>query len=95
MCWSPGRPAGHSSDLAAYVELRDLCTGRGVFWSYSGKLHDLSNGDDRFSTGLDALLAEKEAEQISERVLRGKRKAAAEGRPSGRPPYGYRRQINP
>ena len=82
-------------DLAAYVELRDLCAQRGVFWSYSGKLHDLTQGDARFSTGLDALLAEREAEQIRERVMRGKRSAAAAGRPAGRPPYGYRRQINP
>ena len=50
-----------------------LCAERGVLWSYGGKLYDLSNGDDRFGTGLDALLAEKEADQISERVLRGKR----------------------
>ena len=27
--------------------------------------------------------------------MRGKRTAAAAGRPAGRPPYGYRRQINP
>ena len=82
-------------DLSAYLTLRDLCAERGVFWSYSGKLHDLSKGDDRFSTGLDALLAEKEAEQIRERVLRGKRAAALAGRPGGRPPWGYRREINP
>jgi DNA invertase Pin-like site-specific DNA recombinase len=82
-------------DLAAYVELRDLCAQRGVYWSYSGKLHDLNQGDGRFTTGLDALLAEREAEQIRERVLRGKRAAAAAGRPPSRPPYGYRRAINP
>ena len=82
-------------DLTAYVTLRDLCAERGVFWSYSGKLHDLTQGDSRFSTGLDALLAEREAEQIRERVLRGKRAAAVEGRPAGRPPYGYRRQLDP
>lgn len=77
-------------DLAAYVQLRDLCAQRGVRWCYSGKLYDLSSGDDRFTTGLDALLAEKEAEQTRERVLRAKRAAAAAGRPAGRPPYGYR-----
>ena len=69
-------------DLTADVTLRDLCAERGVFWSYSGKLHDLTQGDARFSTGLDALLAEREAEQIPERVLRGKRAAAVEGRPA-------------
>lgn len=76
-------------DLGAYLQLRDLCAERGVQWCYSGRLHDLTTGDDRFTTGLDALLAEKEAEQIRERVLRGKRASAAAGRPAGRPPYGY------
>lgn len=82
-------------DLAAYVTLRDLCAERGVLWSYSGRAYDLTKGDDRFGTGLDALLAEREAEQIRERVLRGKRAAALAGRPAGRPPYGYKRQIDP
>lgn len=81
-------------DLKAYVELRDLCTVRGVLWSYSGRLYDLSRGDDRFGTGLDALLAEKEAEQTRDRVLRAKRAAALDGRHGGRLPYGYRRVIN-
>lgn len=81
-------------DMKAYVELRDLCAERGVLWSYSGRLYDPSRGDDRFSTGLDALIAEKEAEQTRERVLRAKRSAALEGRPLGRLSYGYRRQIN-
>ena len=77
-------------DLQAYVQLRDLCAQRGVQWCYSGRLYDLTTGDDRFTTGLDALLAEKEAEQIRERILRGKRSAALAGRPAGRTPYGYR-----
>ncbi|MGC0365072.1 site-specific DNA recombinase [Rhodococcus sp. 27YEA15] len=81
-------------DMRAFVELRDLCAARGVLWSYSGRLYDPSRGDDRFSTGLDALLAEKEAEQNRERVLRAKRAGALEGRPNGRLPYGYRRSIN-
>lgn len=84
-----------SRDLAAYVLLRDLCATRGVKWCVSGKLLDPNSGDDRFGSGLDALLAEREAEQIRERVLRGKRSAALEGRPNGRLPYGYRRQFHP
>ncbi|WP_032368543.1 recombinase family protein [Rhodococcoides fascians] len=84
-----------SRDLAAYVLLRDLCASRGVKWCVSGKLLDPNSGDDRFGSGLDALLAEREAEQIRERVLRGKRSAALEGRPNGRLPYGYRRQFHP
>ncbi|WP_415395153.1 recombinase family protein [Rhodococcus globerulus] len=76
-------------DLAAYVELRNLCAERDVRWSYSGKLYDLGRGDDRFTTGLDALLAEKEAEQIRERVLRAQRANAEKGLAHGRIPYGY------
>lgn len=82
-------------DLDAYLALRTLCADRGVLWSYSGRTKDLSKGKDRFETGLDALLAEREAEDTRERVLRGKRAAAMSGRPAGRPPYGYRRRIDP
>lgn len=82
-------------DLAAYVELRDLCAKLGVRWAYTGKVFDLTDGDDRFSTGLDALLAEKEAEQIRARVLRGKRSAALEGRPHSFPPFGYQQVRDP
>lgn len=76
-------------DLKAYVQLRDLCTERGVLWSYSGRLYDLSKGEDRFTTGLDALLAEREADDIRNRVLRAQRANAAEGKAHGRIPYGY------
>jgi DNA invertase Pin-like site-specific DNA recombinase len=77
-------------DLTRYVELRDLCTERGVWWSYSGRVFDLGDGDDRFTTGLDALLAEKEAEQARTRIMRAHRANLAAGRPHGRLPYGYR-----
>lgn len=76
-------------DLGAYLQLRTLCEERGVPWCYAGKLHDLTAGDDRFLTGLDALLAEKEVEQTRERVLRSVRANAAAGRPHGKLPYGY------
>ncbi len=76
-------------DLLEFVELRDLCAGLGVQLSYSGKFLDMTLGDDRFVGGLDALIAERESEQIRVRVLRGKNAAAAEGRPPGRAPWGY------
>ena len=82
-------------DLAAYLSLRDLCAERGVLWCYSGRTHDLSRGDDRFTTGLDALLAEKEVEQTRERVLRAVRARVAAGKPHGKTPYGYRVQRDP
>jgi site-specific DNA recombinase len=77
-------------DLAEHVALRQLCSETNVPLSYSGRILDLSKGDDRFVGGLDALVAERESEQIKERVLRGKRSAATAGRPSTRPPWGYR-----
>lgn len=82
-------------DLAAYVALRDLCAERDVFWCYSGRTFDLSKGDDRFTTGLDALLAEREADMIRDRVLRGKKAAALKGLPGGRPAWGYKREFDP
>lgn len=77
-------------DLGAYVQLRELCVDQEVLWSYSGRTYDLSRGDDRFTTGLDALLAEKEVDQTRERVLRGVRAGMAAGRPHGKLAYGYR-----
>lgn len=78
-------------DLAEYVLLRDLCASLEVSLSYAGKVLDLNEGEDRFTGGLDVLLAEREAEVIRIRVLRGKRSAAEKGRPNGKPPWGYRR----
>jgi site-specific DNA recombinase len=78
-------------DLEEFVALRNLCARLEVPLSYAGRVLDLTLGDDRFVGGLDALIAEREAEQIRTRVLRGKRAAAADGRAPGRPPWGYRR----
>jgi DNA invertase Pin-like site-specific DNA recombinase len=80
-----------SRDLAAYVELRELCATAGVLWSYSGRTFDLSSTGDRFTTGLDALLAEREAGEIAHRVQRAIRANAVAGRPHGRRLFGYRR----
>jgi site-specific DNA recombinase len=82
-------------DLSAYATLRDLCERRGVLWSYSGRTYDLSESDDRFSTGLDALLAERESDQTRKRVLRAVRANAEKGRPHGKLLYGYRREYDP
>jgi hypothetical protein len=49
--------------------------------------------DDRFSTALDALLAEREADVTRDRVMRGMRAAMAAGRPHGKLLYGYRREY--
>lgn len=78
-------------DLRDYLKLRDLCAQQGVLYCYSGKVHDLTRTDDRFTTGLDALLAEREADLTRDRVLRAVRANMATGRPYGRTLYGYRR----
>jgi DNA invertase Pin-like site-specific DNA recombinase len=85
--WEPSR-AGRS--LEHYVDLRRLCADRGVMLSYSGKLFDLDDGDDRFTTGLDALIAEREAEDARKRIQRAHRANLAAGRPHGKVSYGYR-----
>lgn len=82
-------------DLAAYVELRDLCRKHGVSWSYSGKTYNLDDVDDVFNTGLDALLGEREAGMTHKRVLRAIRANATAGRPHGRRAYGYQRVYDP
>ena len=89
VCWEASRS---TRDLEEHILLRNLCAELGVLLSYSGGTTlDLREGEDRFRGGLDALLSEHEAERIRTRVLRGKRSAATEGRPSTRPPWGYRR----
>lgn len=78
-------------DLEEWVALRNLCAERNVPLSYMGRVLNLNEGDDRFTGGLDALLAERESEQMRVRVLRGKRTAAAGGEFSGgKVPWGYR-----
>lgn len=85
--WAASRSA---RDLEEFVELRNLCAERGVPFAYSGRILDFSRGDDRFYGGLDALVAERDSEEIKRNVLRGKTNAAAFGYPSTRAPWGYR-----
>lgn len=82
-------------DLEVYTRLRDACKAAGVKWCYSGQLHDLSKSGDRFKTGLDMLLAERESDSTSERVRRSTRAQAAAGKPHGRIPYGFARVYDP
>ncbi|MFJ4284051.1 recombinase family protein [Paenarthrobacter nicotinovorans] len=81
-------------DLEVYVALRAVCRAAGVQWCYSGKLYDLSRPDDAFSTGLDALISERESDQTRERIMRAMRQTAATGKPHGKIPYGYAREYD-
>ncbi|MFP3394695.1 recombinase family protein [Brevibacterium sp. SIMBA_078] len=78
-------------DLSDYVLLRQACIDSGVHLVYKGRRYDLSRSDDQFTTGLDALMAEREAGDIRDRNLRTVRDNAEKRRPHGRLPYGYRR----
>lgn len=78
-------------DLAGYTELRQACAKNNVKWGYGGTLYDLTQRSDRFRTGLDALLAEDEADRTSERVIRAHSANARAGRPHGKAIFGYRR----
>lgn len=82
-------------DLSAYTALRDLCSAAGVKWCYSGRVYDMGDPDDRFRSGIDALVAEREVEDTIARVRRATRASAAAGRPHGRRLYGYRRLYDP
>jgi site-specific DNA recombinase len=82
-------------DLSVYLKLRDLCHRHGVMWSYSGRVYDMSRTDDRFQTGLDALLSEREADMTRDRVRRAVQANAEAGRPHGKLLFGYRREYDP
>ncbi|MEV7777826.1 recombinase family protein [Kitasatospora sp. NPDC088351] len=78
-------------DLAVYVRLRDACAAAGVLLVYGGRVYDMASKDDRFRTGLDALVGEREVDELRDNVKRSLRANAAAGRPHGPTAYGYRR----
>lgn len=82
-------------DLTAYAALRDLCAAHDVNWSYSGRLYDLTDDDDRFATGMDALVAEREAGLTRKRIMRSVEARAATGRAHGLVHDGYRIEYSP
>lgn len=92
LTWESSRA---TRDLAGYAELRDACAKAGVLWGYGRKVYDLGTRDDRFRTGLDALLAEDEVARTSERIRRAVEANANAGRPHGRNLYGYLRNYDP
>ncbi|MEU5424003.1 recombinase family protein [Streptomyces olivoreticuli] len=92
LAWSSTRL---QRELDVYTRLRDACAEHGVLWGYGGKVYDLSNKDDRFRTGLDALIGERDIDELRDNVKRTLRANAVTGRPHGQTPYGYRRVYDP
>lgn len=82
-------------DLEVYVQVRTLCARHGVLWAYNGRLYDLSRTDDRFTTGLDALLSERRASETRDDVVKSVQKRVRDGKPHGRVAYGYRPVYDP
>jgi site-specific DNA recombinase len=82
-----------SRDAAEWFAFLDLCRARGVrIWvSTHERVYDLSRRRDWRALADEGVDAADESEKIRERVLSGKRKAAREGRPPGRLPFGFRR----
>lgn len=80
-------------DLEAYVRLRNACQEAGVLLCYKGTVYDLSRGDDRRATAMDAIAAEGEADDIRDRNLRTARRTAEAGQPHGQRLYGYERDY--
>lgn len=91
VCWESSRA---NRNLESYGVLRALCVEYGVLYAYKGRIYDLSSGDDRFSTGLDALVDEREAERARERTLRSHRASVEQGTPRGYAPYGFVRTYD-
>lgn len=92
VCWEASRA---HRDLEDHLPLRRMCAEHGVVFCYKGRVYDMSLGDDRFSAALDVIVAEREAEQIRDRILRSHRDSASRGTPRGVTPYGYQRQYDP
>jgi site-specific DNA recombinase len=82
-------------DLDMYVEMRNLFENSNTLLSYNGRLYDMSRIDDRFTTGLDALIDERYSGEIRKRVLRSVRSRIAKGLPHGRLPFGYQEVYDP
>lgn len=82
-------------DLEVYMRLRKLCLECHILLCYNGDIYDMSKRTDRKRSAQDAVQAEDEADQISERVLRTKREAAERGAPVGLVPFGFRREYDP
>lgn len=78
-------------DLEIYLEIRRACRDNGVLWRYSERTYDMSKWQDRKATARDAVDAEAESGQTSERIGRDLREQAVERKPHGRRLYGYRR----
>jgi len=85
-----------SRDLGEWAELFKLCRVEGVLIRVIShkRTYDVRNRRDWRALADDAVESADESEKISERTVRGKRDAAAAGRPVGRRGYGWIRTYD-
>jgi site-specific DNA recombinase len=85
-----------SRDVGEWLALIDACAAAGVliYVSTHGRTYDARNSRDRRSLLEDAVDADYESSKTSDRAKRAARANAAEGKPHGRPPYGYVRRYD-
>lgn len=82
-----------SRNLAEWVELIDLCRAKGVLIRIvsHNRTYDVRLRRDWRTLADEGIDSADESEKIRERVTRGKRMAAIEGRPVARLAYGFKR----
>lgn len=86
-----------SRKVGEWVSLLDLCEAQGIriYVTTHGRLYDPRNGRDRRTLLEDAVDSEYEASKTSDRVRRTTETEAAEGKPHGPVPLGYKREYDP
>ena len=80
--------------LGVYAALIDACAEAHLDLWVGGRRYDPDSPDDRLALGITAVVDAAEADRTRNRVRRGVREAAVEGRPHGRLLYGYRREYD-
>lgn len=88
--WEPSRG---DRELEMWARLLNTCRRQGVLIHITShdRTYDVGKPRDWRTLAEDGVDSAYESEKVSERIRRGTRSRAAEGRPHGRPLYGYRR----
>lgn len=90
LTWEPSRLSRISEQIHY---LTNVMAKHNLLWGYDESVYDMRKTRDKAKVRHDGVDSEKESDQISDRVTRHMRGAAADGKPHGRMPYGYRREY--